>query len=128
MDTWIRFNPHPKDKNIGDCVKRTFVKALNMEYMEVQRYLNSIKKKVHADKYNENKVWQEVIKQHNMIKLSYPAIKGQPRMNGHRFAEQHPKGTYILRMAGHLATCENGVIYDSWDSRDKCVYNAYKVK
>ena len=49
-------------------------------------------------------------------------------MNGHKVAETHPTGSYILRMAGHLSSCVDGVILDTWDCRDKCVYNAYKVR
>ena len=125
---WVKFNPHPQNKKVGDCVKRAFVKALDKDYMEVQKMLNTIKNEVNATKYNDNKVWREVVKRHNMIKLSFPAVAGEQRMNGHNFATHYPKGTYILRMAKHLATCVDGVLYDSWDSRDKCVYNAFKVK
>lgn len=46
----------------------------------------------------------------------------------YKFCNPHPTGSYILRMAGHLSSCVDGVILDTWDCRDKCVYNAYKVR
>ena len=48
-------------------------------------------------------------------------------MNGQRFMETHPDGTYILNMAGHLTCCINGMIYDTWDCSEHCVYNSFKV-
>jgi hypothetical protein len=128
MSTFKFYNPHPKGKRVGDCVKRAFTLALDKDYMDVQRYLNKVKNEINAPKYNDNRVWQHIVKKHDMEKLSFPAVKGQPRMNGQRFAKVYPKGTYLLRMAGHLVVCKDGVIHDSWDSRDKCVYNAFKVK
>ena len=49
-------------------------------------------------------------------------------MNGHKFAETHPTGSYVLRMSKHLVACVDGVILDTWDCRDKCVYNAYRAR
>ena len=60
-------------------------------------------------------------------KLSFPAVKGIKRMNGLRFCQTYYKGRYILNMAGHWSCCVDGVIYDTWDCTEKCVYTAYKV-
>lgn len=32
------------------------------------------------------------------------------------FAEDHPKGTYIVALSGHVVCVQDGVIWDSWDS------------
>ena len=31
-------------------------------------------------------------------------------------------------MAGHWSCCVDGVIYDTWDCSEKCVYTAYKMQ
>ena len=49
-------------------------------------------------------------------------------MNGKRFCRKYPKGKYLLRMAGHVTACVDGVIYDTWDCSGKCVYVAWEVK
>ena len=49
-------------------------------------------------------------------------------MNGERFCIAYPKGRYILNMAGHWSSCIDGVIYDTWDCSEKCVYTAYKMR
>lgn len=121
-------NLHPKGKRVGDCVKRAIAGAENRDYMEVQRELNRLKKETHCDYFNDRKNIAAYMQKHGYIKLSFPAVKGEPRMNGERFCQAYPKGRYVLNMAGHLTCCVDGVIYDTWDCSQKCVYNAWKVR
>ena len=121
-------NLNPNDKRVGDCVKRAFSCAENKDYRIVALELNRLKKETGCKNFNDNKNWKEYIKRQNYEKLSFPAEKGKPRMNGERFSEIFNKGSYILRMAGHLSACVDGVIYDTWDCSYKCVYNAWKVR
>ena len=122
------YNAHPKGLLVGDCVKRAISKAANMDYMEVQRELNRHKKVTGCSNYYDHNHGTHYV-EHVLhgVKMSFPAVKGKPRMNGERFCKAYPKGHYILSMAGHLSCCIDGVIYDTWDCSDKCVYTAYKV-
>lgn len=122
------YNAHPKGKRVGDCVKRAITVAEERDYMEVQRELNRIKREIGAKDYKRHSVWKAYVKRKGYTKLSFPAQKGRPRMNGHRFCEQYPTGVYILNMAKHLSVCVNGVIYDTFDPREKCVYTAFRVR
>ena len=127
--SFIYNNPHPKGKSVGDCVKRAITIATGKDYMEVQRELNRLKKITGCQKFNERgnfKYYIEKILKCN--KISFPAIQGHGRMNGSIFTMTYPKGTYILRMAGHLSCCIDGVINDTWDCSEKCVYVAWEVK
>ena len=36
-----------------------------------------------------------------------------------QFAEDHPKGTYILALSGHVVCVCDGMIWDSWDSSNE---------
>lgn len=122
------YNPHPDSKEVRDCVKRAITKVTGLPYEEVQRELNRHKKITGCAKFNDNKNWKSyVINVLKATKLSFPGVLGEPRMNGHSFCYQYPTGSYLLRMAGHLVACVDGIIYDTWDCRDKCVYNAYKI-
>lgn len=122
------YNPHPQNKIVEDCVKRAFTKASGKTYQEVSNELNRIKRELDAKKYNSNVVWRYYVdKVLNGKKISFPAVKGEPRMNGYKFCEQFSKGTYVLHMAGHLSCCVDGVIYDTWDCQDKCVYTAWEI-
>lgn len=121
-------NVHPKGLIVGDCVKRAITTAAEMDYMEVQRELNRYKKVTGAQSfnsdYNPHKYVENVL---HAKKLSFPAEKGKKRMTAGEFSRTHPTGRYILNMAGHWSCCVNGIIYDTWDCSEKCVYTAYQI-
>lgn len=127
-ETYKFCNPHPDGKRVRDCVKRAICLAEGRDYRDVKNELNRLKREIGAEKFNSNNNWKTYIDRKGYNKISFPAVTGESRMNGHKFAETHPTGSYILRMAGHLSSCVDGVILDTWDCRDKCVYNAYKVR
>lgn len=99
-----------------------------MDYKETCRLLNRIKREIGEKDFNTKKCCDEYVKRFGWKKLSFPAEKGKSRMNGQRFAEQHPTGVYILNMAKHWSCCKDGVIYDTWDCKEKCVYTAFEVR
>lgn len=121
-------NLHPEGKLVGDCVKRTVAKVFDKDYKEVSLELNRFKKVTGEPTFNSTKNWTKFVENLGGVKLSFPAVAGQPRMNGYSFVKEFPKGRYLLRMAKHTVACVDGVIYDTWDCRDKCVYFAYEVK
>lgn len=128
-ETYKFCNPHPEGKIVGDCVKRAICLAEGRDYIEVKRELNRLKKITGASKYNSTENWKYYVNNiRHYEKLSFPAVPGCSRMDGYQFAETHPTGSYILRMAKHVSACVDGVILDTWDCRSKCVYNAYKVR
>lgn len=43
------------------------------------------------------------------------------------FAEEHPVGTYLITMKGHITCCMDGVIYDTFDCRDRVMWCAWAV-
>ena len=96
--------------------------------MEVQRQLNRYKKVTGASSYNTDynphKYVENVL---HGVKLSFPAEAGQKRMTAGTFSEKYPQGKYILNMAKHWSCCVDGIIYDTWDCTEKCVYTAYRV-
>lgn len=126
---YIRYlNIHPEGKLVGDCVKRAIALAADMPYQDVKIALNRYKKITGAKKFNskENDI-PFILNELKADKLSFPAKAGEPRMNGERFCKAYPKGNYILKMAGHLSCCIDGIIYDTWNCSQKCVYTAFKV-
>ena len=43
-----------------------------------------------------------------------------------QFCADHPKGTYVLAVSGHVVTAINGEYWDSWDSGDCIVLYYFK--
>jgi len=119
-------NPHPKGKEVNDCVKRAITIATEKDYMQVQRELNRLKRKLGETKYNKDKVWKTYLKDYERV--SIPAIKGYPRPKVVDFIEKHPRGTYILSLSKHLATVKDGVLLDIYDCSYKTVFSYYIIE
>lgn len=121
-------NLHPQQKLVRDCVKRSLTLLTERPYEQVSKELNDLKKETKCKKFNSNKNWKIYVQRLGWEKFYYPSEKGKPRMNGERFCISHPKGKFLLRMAHHLTAVIDGVIYDTWDCSQKCVYNAWEVR
>lgn len=119
-------NLHPKGLFVGDCVVRAISCAENKDYLETRRKLNALKRQWNKPSYTSTVFIRKYLKDCNYI--SFQAEAGQTRMTGGMFCITHPEGTYLLKMAHHLTCCKDGVIYDTWDCSDKCVYCAWEVK
>lgn len=121
-------NPHPEGKHTTDCVVRAITLATDKDYLEVRRHLNRIKKELKEPHYKTGKFMHKYAKHSNWNKISFPVIKGVPRLRGKDFTKQYPKGTYILNLAKHIVAVVDGKYLDTWDSTDRIIYNAWEVK
>lgn len=61
--------------------------------------------------------------------IPLPAVKGQPRMTPEAFcrSEEFRYGTWILKMARHVATVRDGVLHDIYPNGGRCVYGVWEV-
>ena len=60
-------------------------------------------------------------------KLKFPAQKGKPRMTAAKFVKRYPKGSFILSQAHHVVAVLDGIVYDKFDSTERCVYEAWQI-
>jgi hypothetical protein len=97
-----------------------------MDYLECRRELNQTKRELGYSDYKDTKFLYEYLKDYP--RLIFKPVKGEPRIKGSDFTELHPKGTYILKMAGHITACIDGVILDTWDCTYRSVYTAWKIE
>ncbi len=121
-------NPHPEGKRVTDCVVRAITIAVEGDYLEVRKHLNRIKKELKETSYQNRKFIDKYTKLNGWKKISFPAVKGVPRLRGKDFVKQYPEGTYILKLARHVVAVVDGVYLDTWDSTEKMIYNAWEVK
>ncbi len=119
-------NPHPKGLLTGDCVVRAVALAFDDDYIEVRKILNDYKRFLNMDSYKDNKFIYEYLDIYE--RLIIPVVKGKPRMRAKEFIETYGHGTFIVKMAKHLACIKNGKLLDTWDSSDKTIYTAWRIK
>lgn len=127
MNIYKYYNVHPKQLRTGDCVVRAYCTALNKDYLEARKELNRAKKDLGLTSYKTSIFFNRYFKDKYLYE-SYQAQKGCWRMTGEEFARRHPTGNYLLRMAHHLTCCIDGIIYDTWDCSEKCVYCSWRIK
>lgn len=126
---YIRTNPHPQGKLVGDCVKRACCLASGINYHDIAIMLNRYRKISGGTKYNSNENWRSFIE--NVLMGQKDPNDMRFACNGHRWTVEDYAGyhyhRYILRCSKHLVACVYGDYLDTWDSGDKGVYIAFEL-
>mgnify|MGYP007122047740 CR=1 FL=1 len=122
---WIRYNPNPTGRSVGDCAVRAVAKALKLDWETA--YLKLCKAGYEmGDMPSSDSVWGAVLRQNGFyrkaIENSCPDC-----YTARDFCIDNPRGTFVLAFGGHVATVVNGDIYDSWNSLNETpVYMWYE--
>lgn len=115
---WIRTNPNPCGRFVGDCSVRAVAVALDISWEEAFDLLADAAYKM-CDMPSSNGVIGAVLRMHG-FRMS--AIQ-EPRTVA-EFARDNPRGIYVLFKTGemgHVVTVIDGNAYDAWDSRNELV-------
>lgn len=109
-----RWNENPRGKNVGDCTVRAIAKATGNSWGEtylalcIQGYLD-------GDMPSSNAVWGHYLRRIGYTRHIMPDTCPDCYTVAD-FAQDHPVGTFILALSGHVVCVQDGTIYDSWDS------------
>lgn len=111
---FVKYNPNPAGRRVGDCAVRAISKALNVSWESA--YLMIIGAGyLMADMPSSDSVWGAVLRKNGfyreVIDNTCPDC-----YTAEDFCMDHPYGIYVLGFGGHVATAKDGLLYDSWDS------------
>lgn len=122
---WIKYNPNPTQRNVGDCAVRAIAKALDIDWEEA--YLLIVKNGYDmGDMPSSDSVWGAVLRQHGFYRKAIPN-RCPDCYTAEDFCRDHTEGVFVLGFGGHVATVIDGNLYDSWDSsREIPVYMWYR--
>ena len=113
------FNNNPTGRRVGDCAVRAVSLALNKDW-ETTYLLIALNGLQMGDMPSSNSVWGSVLRQAGFVRENLPNTC--PDCYTVRdFCEEHPKGTFVLGLNGHVVTVKDGNWYDIWDSGDETV-------
>jgi len=105
----------------GDCVCRAIAIATGKPYDEVYRDLAQANKaaggKASARNGLKRKVYEKYLNDLGWTWHAAPKFEGRKARHS-----DMPNGIVIVRMARHVACVIDGVVHDTWDSRQKMVY------
>ena len=111
---WIKYNPNPTGRSVGDCAVRAISKALDIDW-ENAYVLLAVNGYAMGDMPSSDSVWGSVLRQNGFYRLNIP--NSCPECyTAEDFCRDYSKGIYVLGFGGHVATVQDGDLYDSWDS------------
>ncbi len=120
------YNPNPIGARTGDCVIRAICKAFDTEWQEV--YLALSLEGIKAGEWgNANSVWDAYLRKRGYERKVIPNTCPDCYTIAD-FAEEHPKGTFIVATGAHAVCVKDGTIYDSWDSSNETPIYYFKER
>lgn len=114
---YIYFNPNPQKAHVGDCTIRAISRATGKDWERVYGALSTMGFAL-ADMPSSNHVWGAYLRKEG-FKRYIVDDGGNDLYTVRDFCRDHPKGTYILAIDGHVVCVSDGNYYDSWDSGDE---------
>ena len=115
-----------KRYHYGDCVIRAICKTTGLGWYEVYDMLCA-KGRECGDFGDRIEVYPQVLAELGFQEFGCPRIKGKKAMNVQRFIEEHPQGTFILRLAHHATAIVDGICYDMWYPQTESVYRYWQL-
>lgn len=120
---WTYLNKNPYGREVNDCVVRAISEAEGKDWDEVYSELSTLAQKQgillddmrFVEPYLDSRYSRTCYK-HN----------GE-RMTVGDFIREHTEGIYLITMQSHITCSIDGIIYDTWDCRDKPIWCAWEV-
>lgn len=114
---WRYYQPNPAGRSVGDCSVRAVSAALDVSWDEAFDLLAHNAREM-CDMPSADAVIGSVLRQHGFVRSIIPSSCPDCYTIG-EFAEDFPRGVYVLGTGQHVATIIDGVILDSWDSSNE---------
>ena len=111
------YNPNPKVARVGDCAVRALCKALGQGWEETYIDL-CLYGLLQGDLPSANAVWGRYLIDRGFRKHIL-SVQCPWCYTVKDFTKDHPRGTFILALNGHVVTVVDGDFYDTWDSGDE---------
>lgn len=111
---WIKYNPNPTGRNVGDCAVRAIAVALNIDWEDAYAMIVENGYAM-GDMPSADSVWGAVLRQNGFYRKAIPNTCPDC-YTAEDFCRDNPYGIFVLAFGGHVATVVNGDLYDSWNS------------
>ena len=111
---FVYYNPNPRGSRVGDCTIRAISRATGKDWEQTYAGLSAYGYML-SDMPSANHVWGAYLRREG-FKRYIVNDRGQDIYTVEDFCKDHPSGTYILAIEGHVVCAENGRYFDSWDS------------
>lgn len=123
---WIRVNPNPRGRRVGDCVIRAIAIATGMPWGRVYAALCRVGWD-ESDMPSSNRVWGLYLYRLGFKPFILPAACPQC-VTVRAFCRMFPRGSFIIGTGSHAVAVIDGDYYDSWDSGDQVPAYYFRVE
>ena len=114
------YNANAKGKHTNDCVVRAISLAEDKTWNETYKELSEIAQ-------SQGILLDDVNFVEPLLDSRYTRECFEDTFVG-EFIETHPSGRYLVTMSGHITCIIDGVLYDSFDCRNRIMLCACEVK
>lgn len=123
---YIRYNPNPMGKDVGDCVVRALCKVLGIDDWRSVFLKICIKGYEFYDMPSSNSIWELVLFDYGFKPALLPNTC--PKCYTlKQFCKDYPIGRYLVATGSHVIAVIDGNYYDTGDSGNEVVtYFYYK--
>ena len=113
-------NVNQNNNFVNDCVIRAISVAENKSWGDTYDDLSRIAKK-------NGILLDDVNFVEPLLDYRYSRVKTYPGDTVQNVLEDYPIGTYLVTMRGHITVIRDGVVYDTFDCRDRVARNVWEV-
>ena len=116
---WKYYNANALGNKVNDCVVRAISKAEGKSWDKTYEELSEIAQA-------EGILLDDVNFVENYLDKRYVRACHYSKTVG-EFMNEHKKGTFLITMEGHITVIVDGVLYDTFDCRDRRMWCAWYV-
>lgn len=113
------YNANARGNFVNDCVIRAISVAECKSWDETYEELSIIAK-------HEGNLLDDVNFVEDYLDQRYKRVKHYAKTVG-EFIEEYPIGTYLITMEGHITVIRDGVLYDTFDCRNRRIWGVWVV-
>lgn len=124
MADFVYFNPNPYGAKVGDCVVRAICAATGQDWDTTYTGL-TFQGFALKDMPSSNYVWGEYLRSLGFEREAIPNYC-PACYTVEEFADDHPRGAYILGTGVHAVCVRDGCVIDNWDSRNEVPIYFYR--
>ena len=115
------YNANANNNFVNDCVIRAISLAEDKSWGDTYDELSRIAKR-------NGILLDDVNFVEPLLDYRYFRVKLEPGETVGDFVNKHITGAYLITMPGHITVAKDGVIYDTFDCRDRMLLYVWKVK
>ncbi len=111
---WKMHNPNPKGKHVGDCTVRAITCATGESWEQAYTGI-CLQGFLMCDMPSNNGVWGAFLRKKGFKRRMLPD-NCPDCYTVEDFCKDHPQGTFVVAVSGHVLCVKDGDAYDSWNS------------